>query len=157
MAHHPSDSPLEDYLALAGRLVPHPRDRARFVKLVTRWASAWTGKHRKLEVTASHHGTFLHFNQLIGTHWMQAFTFEATKRHGVFLKGPDPDRGRKSHKLRSNPLDPTSLDALYEAWAAHPEGRLANKAVEFFLEETPDETWEACLQEALLHLKDAGA
>lgn len=157
MAHHSSDSPLEDYLALAGRLVPHPRDRARFVKLVTRWASAWTGKHRKLEVTASHHGTFLHFNQLIGTHWMQAFTFEATKRHGVFLKGPDPDRGRKSHKLRSNPLDPTSLDALYEAWAAHPEGRLANKAVEFFLEETPDETWEACLQEALLHLKDAGA
>ncbi|HJV22282.1 MAG TPA: hypothetical protein VJ570_06285 [Holophagaceae bacterium] len=153
MAHHPSESPLEDYLALAARQVPHPRDRERFIRLVTRWASQWTGKSRKLEVTASHHGTFLHFNQLIGTHWMQAFTFEATKRHGVFLKGPDPDRGRKSHKLRSNPLDPSTLDALFDAWSAHPEGRPAGKAMEFFLEETPDETWEACLQEALACLK----
>lgn len=153
MAHAPSDSPLEDYLALGERYVAHPRDRARFHAIVQRFAAAWTGKHRKLEATASNHGTFLHFTQLIDTHWMEAFVFEATKRHGVFMKGPDPDRARKSHKLRSNRLDPSSLDALFEAWSLHPEARPAGKAVEFFLEETPDETWEACLREVLEILK----
>jgi hypothetical protein len=42
---------------------------------------------------------------------------------------------------------------LFEAWSAHEEAHPANNVVEFFLVETPDETWEACLQEALSCLK----
>jgi hypothetical protein len=149
----PSETPLEDFLLVAERCVRSKHDRARLVRLLETWGAAWTGKHRLLNLTASNHGAFLHFTQLIGSHWMQAFTFHATHKDGVRLKGPDPDRGRKSHKHRSQPLDPAKLDALFDAWSAHPEARPAGHAVEFYLEETPDETWQACLEEVLLHLK----
>lgn len=149
----PSDTPLEDFLLVAESCVRTRQDRARLAQLLETWAAPWTGKHRTLNLTVSNHGAYLHFSQLLGTHWMQAFTFIATHKDGVRVKGPDPDRGRKSHKLREHRLDPAKLDALYEAWSAHPEARPAGNAVEFYLEETPDETWQACLQEALQALK----
>jgi len=83
---------------------------------------------------------------------VQAFTFVATRREGVCLRGPEPDRVRKSHKLRRNPLNAAPLDTLFEAWSLHPEARPAGHAVEFFLEETPDDVWAACLAEVLQHL-----
>jgi hypothetical protein len=102
--------------------------------------------------TMSNHGAFLHFDQKIGVTWAHVFTFHAASRHGLSLKGPDPDRIRKAHKHRDNPLDRTGLDAIFDAWSVHPEARPAGNAVEFYLEETSDETWEACLQEALTRL-----
>jgi hypothetical protein len=65
------------------------------------------------------------------------------------MKGPDTDRIRKSHKHRDNPMDRSGLDAVFTAWSTHHEARPAGNAVEFYLEETPDEIWEACLQEVL--------
>lgn len=62
------------------------------------------------------------------------------------LRGPDPDRMRRSHKLKANPLDRTPLDQLFEDWSQFPEGRPAGNAIEFFIDETPDTTWDACLQ-----------
>jgi len=73
------------------------------------------------------------------------------------MKGPDTDRIRKSHKHRDNRLDTTGLDALYETWSAHPEGHPAGNAVEFFLDEVPDETWAVLLQEVFQHLADTGS
>jgi hypothetical protein len=153
MPVQPSETPLDDFLLVAERCLANRHDRDRLFRLLTRWADAWQGKNRVLNLTASNHGAYLHFTQLIGTHWMQAFTFIATYKEGVRMKGPDPDRGRKSHKLRTNRLDPKPLDDLFETWSAHPESRPAGHAVEFVLEETPDDTWDACLKEALTHLK----
>ena len=141
--------PLEPFLNAAQRVLHHPSERARLAAILTRWAGQWRGKHRILDTSQSLHGVFLHFNQLMEGKWVQAFTFVATRREGVCLRGPDPDRTRKSHKLRRNPLDAAPLDALFDAWSLHPEARPAGHAVEFFLEETPDDVWEACLAEAL--------
>lgn len=132
----------------------HPADRTRAAAILERWAAAWQGPARAIEATRSHHGAFLHFNQRIGTTWCQVCTFHGGPKHSLSMRGPDPDRGRKSHKLRAKRLDASSLDALYEAWKAHPEARPAGHAVELLLVETPDETWEACLQEALALLKE---
>lgn len=130
----------------------HPSERQRAEAILLRWTAQWTGPRRNLTTTHSNHGSFLHFNQLIGTTWSHVFAFHAAPRHGLSLKGPDPDRIRKSHKHRDAPLDRTGLDALFDAWSAHPEARPAGNAVELFLEETSDEVWEACLQEALTRL-----
>jgi hypothetical protein len=65
------------------------------------------------------------------------------------MRGPDPDRTRKAHKFRDHPMDRTGLDAVFEAWSAHPEARPAGNAIELYLEEAPDEVWESCLQDVL--------
>lgn len=130
----------------------HPQDRQRAEALLLRWTSQWSGTKRNLTCTFSIHGAFLQFNQLIGTTWSHVFVFHAAPRHGLSLKGPDPDRIRKSHKHRDTPLDRSGLDSLFEAWSAHPEARPAGNAVELFLDETSDDVWEACLQEALANL-----
>jgi hypothetical protein len=144
---------LETYLAEASATIKRPQSRARAQVILTRWATAWQGPTRALAHTRSIHGSCLHFNQLIGTVWCHAFAFHAIPREGLFLKGPDTDRTRKSHKFRSNRLDSSSLDALFKAWSARPEARPAGNAVEFWLEEVPDEVFEACLQEVLECLK----
>lgn len=140
---------LDEFVAYAHTCVKHARERARVAPLLEGWATAWQGRDRMLDFTRSLHGVSLHFNQRIGTHWIQAFSFHANRRDGFFLKGPDTDRARKSHKLRSNPLDAAPLDALFEAWRAHPEHHPAGMAVVFHLEETPDDTWAALLKAAL--------
>ena len=144
---------LEPFLAAARRALRHPQDRLRAERILLQWASAWQGPDRKLSATFSNHGAFLHFHQLIGSTWSDAFHFRAALGHGLSLRGPDTDRARKSHKLRRHPLDRAGLDALFEDWQAHPEARPAGNAVEFFLEEAPDEVWAACLQEALARLE----
>ena len=115
---------------------------------MTRWAAAWTGKERVLDLAHSSHGVFLHFNQFIASHWCQVCYFHASPKHGVSMRGPDPDRARKSHKFRRNKMDTSQLDALFAAWSAHAEARAAGLAVEFFLEETSDDVWAACLKSA---------
>lgn len=143
-----NESPLDDFMIMAEPVLSHRQERERLQALLLRWTAAWTGPNRALNLTASNHGAYLHFSQRFGSHWMQAFTFHATRNDGVALKGPDPDRGRKSHKLRTHRLDPKPLDDLFEAWSAHPEARPAGLAVAFHLEETPDETWAELLREA---------
>ena len=144
---------LETFLAEASASIKHPQSRARANAVLSRWAAAWQGPTRILEHTRSNHGACLHFNQLIGTVWCHAFAFHAIQKEGLSLRGPDTDRTRKSHKFRSNRLDSASLDALFQAWSAHPEAHPAGHAVEFWLEEVPDEVWETCLQEAMDCLK----
>jgi len=142
--------PLEDFFTVASGALRHPADRERLKSILIHWGASWKGRHRSLLATRSHHGTHLHFNQLIQGHWCQAFTFVASTRHGVSLRGPDPNRARKAHKLRRHRLDPSSLDNLFQAWSAHAEAKAAGShSVEFLLKETPDEVWQACLQEAL--------
>ena len=148
----PTLDALDDFLPFAQACLHHPSERARLEKILLAWVGRWRGKHRLLDPSRSHHGGYLHFNQLMDGKWVQAFTFVATRKEGVCLRGPEPDRARKSHKLRRNPLDAAPLDALFEAWSQHPEARPAGHAVEFFLEETPDEVWDACLAEVLRHL-----
>nr|WP_320132781.1 hypothetical protein [uncultured Holophaga sp.] len=143
---------LSDFITCAVSAIRHGSDKQRAAALLERWGTAWQGPQRALESTYSNHGAYLHFNQLIGKVWSHAFTFHATQREGLVLRGPDSDRARKSHKLRNTKLDATGLDALFLAWSAHPEAHPAGNAVEFQLTETPDETWEACLQEVLQHL-----
>jgi hypothetical protein len=140
---------LEPFLDAARASLRHAQDRDRAQSLILRWAAAWQGPTRRLIVTSSNHGAYLHFDQRVGGVWSQVFSFHAAARVGLSMRGPDPDRVRKSHKHRANKLDRHPLDALFEAWSAHPEAHPANNAVELFLVETPDETWEACLQEAL--------
>lgn len=140
---------LDTFLQSAHRCLHHASERARLAAILGRWTAAWKGKQRTFDLSLSLHGAFLHFNQLMDGTWVQAFTFVATRREGVCLRGPDPDRTRKAHKLRHHPLDPAALDALFEAWSQHPEARPAGHAVEFFLEETPDDTWAACLEDVL--------
>ncbi|HJU84052.1 MAG TPA: hypothetical protein VJ600_07555 [Holophagaceae bacterium] len=147
------DPELDDFLITARASLRQAQDRERAEALVLRWAGAWRGKHRTVTATHSNHGSYLHFNQLMeGGIWSHVFTFHAAHRHGLSLRGPDPDRTRKSHKLRRHRLDSSPLDALFDDWAAHPEARPAGHAVEFFLVETPDEVWEACLREVQKHL-----
>ena len=140
---------LNFFVAKAQGSLKHAQDRARAEALILRWTSQWAGPKRNLTITHSNHGAYLQFNQFIGSIWSHAFTFHATPGHGLSLRGPDPDRIRKSHKHRDIPLDRAALDGLFEAWSAHPEARPAGKAIELFLQEASDEVWEACLQEAL--------
>ncbi len=139
---------LKDFLA-AGRVsVRHPADYRRLEAIMTRWTSAWNHKERVLDLSHSSHGVFLHFNQFIAGHWCQVCYFHASPKHGVSMRGPDPDRVRKSHKFRRNKMDTSKLDALFDAWSTHAEARAAGLAVEFFLEETSDDVWAACLKSA---------
>lgn len=140
---------LETFLPFCHAALRHASERQRLEAVLVRWATAWQGPSRVLEFTRSHHGAYLHFNQLIGSTWCQVCTFHAAPRRGVSMRGPDPDRIRKSHKLRRHPLDRGPLDRVFEAWSAHPEARPAGNALEFILEEVPDEVWAACLREAL--------
>ena len=143
---------LESFLEFTFRVLKHPSDRSRAQAILTRWVGAWQGKTRSLSESFSNHGAYLHFHQSLGGTWSTVLTFHAAHQHGLSMRGPDPDRARKSHKLRRHKLDRTGLDDIFDAWSAHPEHRPAGLAVEFYLEETPDETWEACLQELLRHL-----
>jgi len=140
------------FLEKAQRSLKHASERQRAERLLVRWSSQWTGPRRMLTCTFSNHGAFLHFDQKIGVTWAHVFTFHAAPRHGLSLRGPDPDRGRKAHKHRDNPLDRTALDEVFTAWSAHPEARPAGNAIELFLVEASDEVWEACLQEVLTRL-----
>jgi glycerophosphoryl diester phosphodiesterase len=142
-------SDLELFLTKVRPALKHPQERKRAEALLAHWAAQWAGPRRNITFSFSNHGAFLHFHQLIGTTWSAVFSFHAANRQGLSMRGPDTDRTRKAHKLRANPMDRSGLDAVYEAWSAHPEGRPAGNAVEFFLEETSDDTWEACLQEVL--------
>ena len=141
---------LELFLARAAAALKHPQERARAQALLTRWSDLWPGPKRTLTCTFSNHGAFLHFNQMIGTTWSQVFTFHAAPRHGLSMRGPDPDRARKSHKHRDNPLNRSGLDEVFAAWSAHPEARPAGNAIELYLDEAADDVWEACLQTVLL-------
>ncbi len=143
---------LDDFLPYAQGCLKHPSERIRLAALLSQWTAKWRGKNRTLDYSRSLHGAFLHFNQLLDGKWVKAFTFVATRREGVCLRGPDVDRARKSHKFRHNPLNSAPLDALFEAWSLHPEARPAGHAVEFFMEETPDEVWAVCLAEVIVHL-----
>lgn len=144
---------LESFLPFGKAALRHVSERQRLEAILFRWATAWQRQDRVLEFTKSHHGAYLHFNQLIGATWCKVCMFQAAPRQGVSMRGPDPDRVRKSHKLRRNPLDRSSLDKVFLAWSAHPEARPAGNAVEFVLEEVPDDVWEACLREALAALE----
>ena len=139
----------ELFLTKARAALKHAQERDRAQALLVRWSSLWPNPKRNITCTFSNHGAFLHFNQMIGTTWCQVFTFHASPRHGLSLRGPDPDRGRKAHKHRDRPLDRSGLDRVFAAWSAHPEARPAGIAVELYLEEVPDEVWEACLQDVL--------
>jgi len=143
---------LNFFITKAQGSLKHPQERKRAEALLLRWAALWTGPRRAISATNSNHGAFLHFDQLIGVTWAHVFTFHAAPRHGLSLKGPDPDRIRKSHRHRDNRLDRSGLDAVFEAWSAHPEARPAGNAVELFLEEASDEVWEAFLQDVLTRL-----
>ncbi len=96
---------LEAFLEAVLPKVHPPAERARAEALLLRWATAWQGPDRGLEATRSIHGTFLHFNQKLGGIWSQAFGFRLTPRHGLALRGPDPDRARKAHKFRAHKLE----------------------------------------------------
>lgn len=137
---------LEDFLAASRSSLRHPADRQRLEVLLEKWVGSWKGKERVMDLTRSTHGVFLHFNQFIADHWCQVCYFHASPKHGVSMRGPDPDRARKSHKYRRDKMDTTKLDALFEAWSGHEEAHPAGLAVEFYLEETSDEVWSACLQ-----------
>jgi len=140
---------LEVFLAKAQAVLKHPQERKRAEALLVHWSALWPSPKRNITCTFSNHGACLHFNQMIGSTWSHVFTFHASPHHGLSMRGPDPDRIRKSHKLRSHPLDRGGLDRVFEAWSAHPEARPAGNAIELFLEEAPDEVWEACLQDVL--------
>lgn len=130
----------------------HSQERHRAIDIITRWSSVWSNNKRTITYTSSNHGLSLSFNQLIGSVWSHVFVFHLSKKRGLFMKGPDLDRIRKSHKHRNNPMDRTKLDAVFELWSLHPESRRAGNAVEFYLTETPNDVWEACLQEVLSNL-----
>ena len=137
------------FIVKTASALKHVQDRKRAATILTRWYTSWPSLKRNITHTSSNHGAFLHFNQLIGSTWSHVFTFHASSKHGLCMRGPDTDRVRKAHKHRDNPIDRTGLDAVFIAWSAHLTARPAGNAVEFYLEETPDETWESCLQEVL--------
>ncbi len=147
--HGTPESHLEDFLLVAHSSLRHKSDRKRADALLQRWTSAWLGKERVVNGTFSNHGAYLHFAQFMKGQWVQVFLFHAAPSHGVSLRGPDTDRTRKSHKHRANRLDATPLEALFQAWSAHPEARPAGHAVEFFLTETPDDTYDRCLHDVM--------
>ncbi|MCL1892795.1 MAG: hypothetical protein FWG02_00985 [Holophagaceae bacterium] len=140
---------VESFLESALSTLKREETRERAQSILTKWAEAWQGSTRRLTLSDSNHGTYLHFNQLIGGVWCKAFTFHATPGNGLSLRGPDTDRTRKSHKLRSKRLDSGSLDKLFEAWSTHPEARPAGNAVILLLDEAHDDVWESFLHEAL--------
>jgi len=140
---------LDLFMEKALAALKYPRERQRAEAILTRWSAQWPGPKRNITCTFSNHGAFLHFNQMIGSTWSHVFTFHAAPRHGFSMRGPDTDRARKSHKHRDTPLDREGLDAVFAAWSAHPEARPAGNAIELYLDEAPDEIWEACLQEVL--------
>jgi hypothetical protein len=140
---------LSEFLVKAQAALKHPQDKKRAEALLTRWSAMWPSPKRNITCTFSNHGAYLHFNQMIGSTWSKVFTFHAAPRHGLSMKGPDPDRLRKSHKHRDQPMDRRGLDEIYAAWSAHPEARPAGNAIELYLEEAADDVWEACLQEVL--------
>ena len=148
---------MEFFLNSAKGAIRHSADQKRAEAILLRWVSAWQGQGRSLTGTNSNHGAYLHFNQNIGGTWCKAFSFHAEPKHGLSLRGPDTDRGRKSHRLRSDRLDPESLDRLFEAWSGHPEARPAGRAVELFIYEAHDDVWESFLQHALACLNDDDA
>ena len=137
---------LDDFLETGSPALRHPEDRKRLKTILTAFTTPWNGRDRVLDLTHSSHGLFLHFNQNIAGHWCQVCYFHAAPKHGVSMRGPDPDRVRKSHKYRRNKMDTSKLDSLFEVWSLHPDARAAGLAVEFFLEETSDEVWVACLK-----------
>jgi hypothetical protein len=139
----------ELFLAKALSAVKHAQEKKRAQEILLRWSSVWPNPKRNITCSFSNHGAFLHFNQLIGTTWSQVFTFHAAPRHGLSMRGPDPDRERKSHKDRDRRLDRSGLDQVFEAWSAHPEARPAGKAIELYLDEAADDVWESCLQDVL--------
>jgi hypothetical protein len=141
---------LDLFMEKAAACLKHSSERARAGQILTRWSGLWQGPRRSLTCSFSNHGAFLHFNQMIGSTWSHVFTFHAAPRHGLSLRGPDPDRVRKAHKHRDTPLDRTGLDAVFAAWSAHPEARPAGNAIELYLEEAADDVWEAYLQEVLI-------
>lgn len=143
----PQDA-LEDFWSVAFPILPR-QERERASRILETWVASWKGKLRTVNLTRSNHGAFLHFAQFMDGSWIQAFTFIADRKDGVSLRGPDPDRSRRAHKLRRHKVDSAPLDKLFEAWSLHPEGRPAGHAVEFFIHETPDDTWDACLRETL--------
>jgi len=148
-------STLEDlnfFIAKTASVLKHVQDKKRAAAILNCWYISWQSLKRNITHTSSNHGAFLHFNQLIGSTWSHVFTFHASIKHGLSMRGPDTDRVRKAHKYRDKPMDRTGLDAVFIAWSAHPTARPAGNAVEFYLEETPDETWESCLQEVLKNL-----
>jgi len=147
---------VESFLEAAKGAFRRTDGRKRAEIILTRWASVRQGPCRSLTGTASSHGAYLHFNQFIGGIWCKVFTFRASPRQGLSLRGPDTDRVRKSHKLRANRLDTKSLDKLFENWSLHPEAHPAGNAVELFMDEAHDEVWEAFLQEALTCLNEGG-
>jgi len=144
----------ESFLIAAQAAFKWESDKERGMAILAKWAAAWQGQGRKLEMTSSNHGVSLHFMQFIGGFWCKAFAFHASRRDGLRLRGPDTDRVRKSHKLRANRLDPAPLDSLFEAWSKHPEARPAGNAVELVLVEAHDDVWEIFLQEALSCLRE---
>ncbi|MBK8726807.1 MAG: hypothetical protein IPL96_12380 [Holophagaceae bacterium] len=150
--HGSPESHLEDFLLVAHTSLRHKSERQRADALLLRWTSAWQSKTRVVNGTFSNHGAYLHFAQFIQGQWVQVFTFHAAPGHGLSLRGPDTDRTRKSHKHRANRLETAALDALFAAWSAHPESRPAGHAVEFFLTETPDDSYDRCLQDVMEHL-----
>jgi hypothetical protein len=145
---------VESFLDSAKGAFRRGDDRKRAEGILTRWAAAWQGPCRSLTGTASNHGAYLHFNQLVGGIWCKAFTFRAAPRRGLSLRGPDTDRVRKSHELRAHRLDPKLLDQLFKEWSLHPEARRAGNAVELFMDEAHDDVWELFLQEALSCLNE---
>ena len=140
---------LEQFLAKVAASSMHFDNKKRAMAIITKWSDSWTGSKCSITYTFSNHGAFLRFNQLIGSVWSHVFVFHISSKHSLVMRGPDTDRIRKSHKHKDNPIDRSKLDAVFTAWSMHPEAKPAGNAVEFYLEETPDEVWEVALQELL--------
>ena len=140
---------MDVFLGSAKKALKHIEERKRAEDILGLWAAAWRGPCRKFTATESIHGAFLHFDQLIGDIWCKVFSFRAAPKHGFSVRGPDSDRARKSHKLRSNRLDTKALDSLFAAWSSYPEARPAGSAVELFLNEAHDDVWASFLCDAL--------
>lgn len=148
----PEQENIDDFLITMRSHIKNGTDQARGQAIVQRWQSQWIGKHKSITATHSNHGSYLHFNIFLSNQWCHGFLFRSIPKKGFSLRGPDPDRTRRSHKLKSNRLDSTPLDLLFEDWQSIPHSHAAGNAVEFFLEETPDDIWETCLQAALVRL-----
>lgn len=140
---------LEQFLAKVVTSSMHLANKKRAITILTKWSNSWIGPKCSITYTFSNHGAFLRFNQLIGSVWSHVFIFHISNKHSLVMRGPDTDRIRKSHKHKDNPIDRSKLDAVFTAWSMHPEAKSAGNAVEFYLEETPDEVWEVVLQELL--------
>jgi hypothetical protein len=143
---------IDDFFISVRAHIKNASDRERAIQVIEMWRAAWVGKNKSITATHSGHGSFLHFNLFLSNQWCHAFVFRSVPRQGMSLRGPDPDRMRRSHKMKANPLDRKPLDQLFEDWSQHPEGRPAGNAIEFFIDETPDSVWTACLQAVRVRL-----